>query len=519
MKNIRYLSLISLFLLSGCSFSSKLSDRYMGLISIPSFNDSNSVHFDTEFVIPNNGNGIDKREFFTHYSDLHDFSYVLDNIEKVEDEISREKLKNIYKVFNTNSFHAKNDYSGKYKGYNLINITAETLELRFIDPILTPNLWNVMNNSMYFENYYVSEFQEGATCNTEFMSHSGLYPVVTSVWSGNMCQNENTTNDIFKFALPAQLKANGYETYYFHLGYKNFYNRGNFIPNFGFDKENIKFINNIGIYDYVTDENNIKFYEQFIDFNKPFYVSNLTYSMHGGYNESSLGVNSERANRVLTALNKDMSYFENLKEIFYYLQKLTYFDDFIGDLLALLDEKGVKDKTLISIYRDHSPYMMDSNQYTKYMQDTHPELNYSKTSIERYNHPLLIYDCSNPQKEIIKAAGSSEDLAPTFLNLLGFDETNANYRHFMGYDIFNGNTMAFLSQQSTSKTNDLVIDSNGYILEYGNKNSYTGPLEKYEYFYAYLNRCQYYINIMKDIVDTNYFEYYYYIVDANEKDS
>ena len=96
-----------------------------------------------------------------------------------------------------------------------------------------------MNNSMYFENYYVSEFQEGATCNTEFMSHSSLYPVVTSSWSGNMCQNENTTNDIFKFSMPAQLKANGYDCFYFHLGYRGFYNRGNFIPNFGFDKTNV----------------------------------------------------------------------------------------------------------------------------------------------------------------------------------------------------------------------------------------------------------------------------------------
>ena len=331
MKKVLKISITSLLLLSGCSYSQNLNDRYNDLISVPSYiTSTNSTSYDLEFVVPNDGKGIKEREFYTSYSDLYDYSYVLDNINKVEDQTQKEKLTEVYNVFDQNSFHSKNDYTGRYEGYNIINIIAETLELRFAHPVLTPNLWHIMNNSMYFENYYVSEFQEGATCNTEFMSHAGLFPVVTSVWSGNMCQNEETTNDIFKFALPAQLEANGYNAYYFHLGYSNFYNRWNFIPNFGFEKNNIKFINHIGVDGYVTDDYNIKFFENFVDFSKPFYVSNLTYSMHGDYRFDSLGVNAERANRVLTALNKDVEYFKYMMEVYYYLQKLTYFDDYLG---------------------------------------------------------------------------------------------------------------------------------------------------------------------------------------------
>ena len=315
MKKFIRLSLISLLLISGCSFSGSLEDRYKDLISVPGFTNSNSLSYDLKFEIPNNGQGLTEREFYTSYSDLYDYSYVLDNIQKVEDENTREKLENIYNIFNSNLFHKTNEYTGRYKGYNIINIIGETLEIRFAHPVLTPNLWNIMNNSMYFENYYVSEFQEGATCNTEFMSHASLYPVVTSIWSGNMCQNENTTNDIFKFAMPAQLEANGYNAYYFHLGFRGFYNRGNFIPNFGFKKNNVKFLQNLGLYEYTTDDYNIKFYERFIDFSKPFYVSNLTYSMHGDWKEGTLGINDERANRVLTSLEKDKSYFNDMEEI------------------------------------------------------------------------------------------------------------------------------------------------------------------------------------------------------------
>ena len=91
-----------------------------------------------------------------------------------------------------------------------------------------------------------------------------------------------------------------------------------------------------------------------------------------------------------------------MEQVFYYLQKFTYFDDYLGDLLNLLEEKGVKDKTIINIYRDHSPYMMNEDHYTRYMQASNPDMNYKKTSIERYNQPLLIYDCGNPKKEVIK---------------------------------------------------------------------------------------------------------------------
>lgn len=516
MKKIIKISITSLLLLSGCSYSQNLNDRYNDLVSVPSYiTSSNTTSYEVEFVIPNDGKGIERREFYTSYSDLHDYSYALRNIEKVEDEIEREKLIECYNTFDNNSFHSKNDYTGRYKGYNIINIIGETLEIRFAHPKLTPNLWNIMNNSMYFKNYYVSEFQEGATCNTEFMSHSGLFPVVTSVWSGNMCQNENTTNDIFKFSLPAQLEANGYNSYYFHLGYRNFYNRGNFIPNFGFKKSNVKFINDIGINEYVTDENNLKFFEKFVDFSQPFYVSNLTYSMHGDYKENSLGVNSYREKRVLDSLQKNKSYFKDMMEVFYYLQKLTYFDDYLGSLLNLLEEKGVKDKTIINLYRDHSPYMMNNDHYTRYMQAYHPEMNYTKDSLDRFNHPLLIYDCGNPKYESIDYAGSTIDLVPTFLNLLGFDEKNANYRHFMGRDILGGDALAFVSQQSTSNTNDLVIDYQGKILEYGKTGDFIGSEKELIYFNYYLYNCQRNINIiMKYIVDTNFFEYYYY--DINE---
>ena len=87
--------------------------------------------------------------------------------------------------------------------------------------------------------------------------------------------------------------------------------------------------------------------------------------MHGGYDQSSLGCNKEREERVLKALNVNKDYFTGMEQVFYYLQKMTYFDDYLGSLLDLLKAKGVENKTIINIYRDHSPYMMNEEHYTK----------------------------------------------------------------------------------------------------------------------------------------------------------
>jgi len=117
--------------------------------------------------------------------------------------------------------HQTNDMSDIYSGYNVITIIGETLETRFIDPVLTPNLFKMMDEGMSFDNFYTPVFQQGATCNSEFMSLSGLGAITTNDWSNNICDSYG--NNTYTYSLPSQLKEQGYDTYYFHSGHEWFY--------------------------------------------------------------------------------------------------------------------------------------------------------------------------------------------------------------------------------------------------------------------------------------------------------
>ena len=532
MKILKKGSLLLVLLMCGCSIKGLAEQAFpnntippLDMSSLISGGINNSSLPEAEITLPNGGNSYTAQDFLTYYDDgqnYHNNDYVLANFEDAE-ESEREILNQVYKSFKDYTyFHEDNAYTGRYEGYNLISILSETLELKFTHPELTPNIWKVMNHGMYFENYYVSEFQEGATCNSEYMAHSGLFPNVDSSWGNNMCQNKLSTNNIFKFAMPAQLRANDYDTYYFHSGYRNFYNRGVFIPNFGFPKDNIKFLENLrnkGFYpdtdgdgrenlDYFSDDKMTIFFDEFLDASKyengdkNFYVSMLTYSMHGAYSESNpLAINEERINRVLTSLGTTTAYFEGHDEVLYYLAKLTAYDDFIGNLIAWLEEHNLADNTIIAIYRDHHPYMMNQNHYVWYMNEV-IEGGFKSTDLERFRQPLIIFEAGNLSKEqeLIKEAGSNLDLAPTFLNLLG---AQASYRHFHGIDILSGKSYAFLSKQNNSKTNELLIDRNGNVLEIGKNSEDIDAL-----LYLAIKVKQ--LEIVTDMINTNYFKYYYY---------
>ena len=49
-----------------------------------------------------------------------------------------------------------------------------------------PFFW--LENGYSFDNYYTPVFQQGATCNSEYMSLTGLQAITTNDWSNNVCE-------------------------------------------------------------------------------------------------------------------------------------------------------------------------------------------------------------------------------------------------------------------------------------------------------------------------------------------
>jgi phosphoglycerol transferase MdoB-like AlkP superfamily enzyme len=353
-----------------------------------------------------------------------------------------EDVAEINDYFENQSDHQKNAYSDIYKGYNVVMIVSETLETRFINETLTPNLYMMTENGMTFDNYFTTVFQQGATCNSEYMGMSGLEAIRSNDWSSNIC--DAYSNNANPYALPNQLKEAGYDTYYFHSGHEWFYNREVMIPHYGFDT--VKFqedLINDGYTDFYDrfDTQMIDFLDEYMTYDEPFMMTLLTYSMHGAYNQEEFEKNADQLEAAYPGQDFD-------PEIRNYMLKLIEYDRLLGLLMDRLEEHGELDKTLFVIYPDHYPYMMNFNSYSSFIgiSDLH----------EIARQKLTIYTPSMT-KQVIHTTGSQIDITPTILNMVNSD---GDFHYFMGKDLMSNeqNYVIFPDLTITDGQNFLNLD-------------------------------------------------------------
>ncbi len=390
--------------------------------------------------------------------------------------------------------HEENDYTGYFAGKNLITITAESLDTRLISKELTPNLYMFMNEGITFSNYYVPEYQTGATCNAEFVTITGLYPPV--IENSNTCTSYSDRT--YTFSLPRQLQEMDYETYYMHQGISMFYNRHNIVPNgYGFEnsfftRDDVSYLNS----PYDTDMT------QFLDdieWNDTFYLNILSYSMHGGSTDSF-----DKYLEDVEATYPNL--FKNGKSIdeymTYHLAKSIEADLFIGELINRLDDEGELDNTVIIISPDHWPYeykngrfsgkdaylsalveygFMDAADYTN-VQDVHKQT-------------LMIYDGSGDTEAVTyDNVVATTDLHKTILNLFDDKTGSIEYNYSFGNDMF-------LGEDTIPVFSDLTTYYKGVYYDISDK-SVTLPKELEEGYTDIVNNG---ITMSYSILITNWF--------------
>lgn len=372
------------------------------------------------------------------------YNYHLLDLTRLNKEINEDEFyKEVDAYFEERETHETNDYSDLYSGYNVISIIGETLETRFIDPVLTPNLYMMLNDGLTFDNYYTTVFQQGATCNSEFMSLTGYSAIPSNDWINNVCDSysENT----YTYSLPNQLKSIGYDTYYFHSGYEWFYNRNVIVPQYGF--ETVKFqedLIEIGYDDFHDrqDTEMLYFLDEFVNYDELFYIDLLTYSMHGAYNQSEFSVHYDRVEEANPGVELDT-------EIMNYMAKLVEFDDMLGLIIEQLVIHDKMDETLFVIFPDHYPYMMDDEVY-------HDYVDLEIGTYEYMRQELIIY-ATDMTGEVISMTGSTMDIAPTMLNLI---DSSLNFDYFVGLDLMSDvdNYVLFSDLTLTDGKNYLVFN-------------------------------------------------------------
>ena len=358
-----------------------------------------------------------------------------------------------------------NEYTGMFKGKNLIYIMAESFDGYFVDKELTPTLYKMIHDGFYFKNYYTPT--NLSTIGGEFSLLTGLLPdlaVLNNQWNGNY--NNNGHHNYYPYGLGNLFKELDYDVYAYHDYFYNFQNRDYYLKDLGFD--NYKACGNgmetrmdCSIFPASDDEMINGSIDDYINSDK-FMVYYVTVSGHAkwgfGYNAMA------EKNKDLVS---DLEYSDTVRA---YISANLELEKAMTTLLDKLSAAGKLDDTVIVMASDHHPYFMEDEQMEELASK---ELD--KYSL--YKNDLIIYNPSVENVEIDKVCNTI-DVLPTVLNLFGIEYDS---RLIVGKDILSDSDgMAIFADYSWLTDND-----NDYSNVVNNKYLVSKNIMVYDY-YRYL---------------------------------
>ena len=422
---------------------------------------------------------IDMQRFFTGWSPHVDvfipeppeeppreIEYNIMNIdfEYLKSNENNKDLLTMHQYFSSVRPTAKNDFTGKYEGYNLVLITAEAFSPFAVHKDITPTLYKLVNEGYNFSNFYVPIW-DVSTSDGEYVALTGLIPK-SRVWSFK----ESAAIDL-PFVMGNQLKNLGYKTVAYHNHNYRYYARDKSHPNMGYIYKGIG--NGLDVRR-VWPASDLEMLQkttpEYIN-DEPFHAYYMTVSGHLQYNFTG---NSMAA--------KNRKYVENLpfsNQARAYLATQIELDKALEHLLDELEKAGVAERTLIALSADHYPYGLDDDVIDEFA-GGHLERNF-----ELYRSNFILYTKGMEPLTVDKPC-SSLDIIPTLSNLLGLEFDS---RLLMGTDIF-------------SDADPLVIFRNhSFITDKGRYNSVTQEFIPNDG--VMVN--EQYVETIKSIVETKFF--------------
>lgn len=398
------------------------------------------------------------------------------DFEKLSAETDNKDLKLLYDYFAGESPSFTNEYTGVFKDYNVIFITAESFSQYAIDKNLTPSLYKLYSEGFQFENYY-SPAWGVSTTDGEYANLTGLVPK-SGVWSFSQSAEKNVS---FPFTLGEQCRAKGYEQVRaYHNHTYDYYDRDKYLTNIGYDYKAIG--KGLDLGEDVWPNSDLKMMQKTVDdyINaESFSVYYMTVSGHGGYSYNTV---SERNAEFV----KNLKYSDEVKG---YFAANIELDRAVEYLLGRLEDAGKLDNTLICLTTDHYPYSLEEFKGLD-------ELAGHKVDpiFERYKNSWLMWSGSMKNPVSVSANCSSIDILPTMLNMLGFDYDS---RTLAGTDVFG------------SKEPFVVFADRSWISQNGKYNANSGKYTSFKNAAgrddadALNNRCTNMFTVSRMILDSN----------------
>ncbi len=330
-------------------------------------------------------------------------------------------VKKLHEYFKNEAPTEKNAYTGMFKGYNLIMLTAEGFYPFAVDKTLTPTLYKMQQQGFNFTNYYNSPWAV-STSDGEYVECTGLIPK-SGIWS---FYRSGERNIFFPFSMPQQYLNSGVTTVYgYHNNTYSYYHRDVSHPNIGYLYKGLGNGLNVKKTWPESDKEMIEVTVNEYMNSQPFHAYYMTVSGHMAYDFSNNYMSAKYRSLV-----ENLPYSDAVKA---FLACNIDLDRAMESLLKSLEQAGVADKTLIAISPDHTPYGLEQTGANKYAYFDELFGHKVETQFEVNRSVFLLYSPSMKKGIKVNKVCSPLDIIPTLNNLLGFEYDS---RLLPGKDIF-----------------------------------------------------------------------------------
>lgn len=397
----------------------------------------------------------------------------------LDKETSSNSIKTINQYVANDDGTMKNMYTGMFKDYNLVYITAESFSEIGVSETLTPTLYKLTHTGFIFDNYYTPNAL--STIGGEFQSITGLYP------DSSILKKWRSGSNYFPYGLGTVFKNLGYNTYAYHNNSYVFQDRNKYLASQGFT-------NFLGCYNGMEKRMNCKRWPQsddemmevtipdYINSDKPFLAYYMTVSGHFAYtfNDNSISSKNKSLVQDLNTTQAGKAYVATQIEL----------DRALERLINELEKAGKLDNTVFVLLADHYPYELDLNSINSLSE-------FERDEIVGVNHNnLIIWNNKLEDLHITKPCMSS-DVLPTVYNLFGVEYDS---RLFTGRDILSDSFgIAIMRNHSW------ITDKGIY---YTNNSKFVGSEDIPEDYIKNINTLvNNRLNIAKLIIETDYYNY------------
>ena len=395
------------------------------------FNFQEKIITDNNFDMITNKNTSDPtKEEVVYEANIIDIDF-----DKLISETKDKNLVNIHNYFKNRQPTLQNQYTGMFKGKNLIFVLAEAFNEIAVSPELTPTLYNMIHTGFEFNNFYSPVYL--STIGGEFQAGTGSIPSqeTLTTWKEKMVKNP--------YALGNSFTGLGYQVQSYHDWTYTYYGRQKYMKNMGY--LNYKGCGN-GLETIFSNTRNgrcqwlprdVELIEgtvnDYINSEVPFLTYYVTVSGHAPFNFTGGNSTSLR----YKSLVNELGYSANVKA---YIASQIELDRAMKLLIDKLTIAGKLDDTVIVLVGDHYPYTLTTeevNEAAAYKKDGVVEINRSN---------LIIWNNAMQEKIVVNKVGSQIDVLPTVLNLFG---VTYDSRLIIGRDILsNSEGLAIMSNRS-----------------------------------------------------------------------